>query len=61
VDRLAHAVVAAEREREVRNSAGDVHPREALLDLARRVDEILRVAGVLFDPGRDGQDIGGRR
>ena len=35
-----------------------MHPREESLDLARGVDEILRVAGVLLDPGCDGKDVG---
>ena len=58
MDRLAHAVVAAEREGEVGDATGDVDPGEALLDLPRRVDEILRVGGVLLDAGGDGEDVG---
>jgi hypothetical protein len=40
VHRLAHRVVAAERERDVRHAARDVRVRQGLLDLARRLDEV---------------------
>src|SRR5450759_3681898 len=35
-----------------------MHAREALFDLAGRLDEILRVGGVLFDSSCDRQDVG---
>jgi hypothetical protein len=57
VHRLAHHVVAAEGEREVRNTAGDVHPRAALADLAAGLDERLAVVVVLLDARGDGQDV----
>ena len=56
--RLAHAVVAAERERKVRNAPGDAHAGAATLDLACAFDEGLGVRGVLLDARRDGQDVG---
>ena len=57
VDRLAHDVVAAEREREVRDAAADLHARAALLDQPGRLDEVHRVARVLLDAGRDREDV----
>ena len=57
MDRLAHAVVAAEGEGEVRDAARDVHAGTALLDQRRGVDEVLRVVGVLLDAGRDGENV----
>ena len=55
---LAHGVVAAERERHVADAAADHGMRQTTLDIARRLDEIDGVAVVLFDAGRDGEDIG---
>ena len=57
VDRLAHAVVAAERERDVGNAAGDMAMRQRRLDVARRLDEIDGVVVVLLDAGRDREDV----
>ena len=57
VDRLADDVVAAEREREVRDAAGDLDPRAALLDQRNRVDERLREVVVLLHAGRDREDV----
>jgi hypothetical protein len=58
VHRLAHRLVAAERERQVRDAAGDMRMRQVLLDLARRLDEIDAVVVVLLDAGRDREDVG---
>ena len=55
--RLAHGVVAAEREREVRDPARDERARAALLQERDRVDERLREGRVLLDPGRDREDV----
>ena len=57
VHRLAHDVVAAEREREVRDAAARARARAALLDQRQRLDERLREAVVLLDPGRDGEHV----
>ena len=58
VHRLAHRLVAAERERQVRHAAGDVHVRQVRADPARRLDEGDAVAVVLLDAGRDREDVG---
>ena len=55
---LAHRLVAAEREREVGDAAGDMRVRQVLADPARRLDEVDAVIIVLFEPGRDRKDIG---
>ncbi len=55
---LAHRLVAAERERQVRDAAGDMGVRQVLADPARRLDEIDAVIVVLLEPGRDREDIG---
>ncbi len=57
VDRLAHRVVAAERERDVGHAAADLGIRQVLLDPARGLDEVHRVVVVLLDAGRDREDI----
>src|SRR3546814_13259254 len=57
MDRLAHGVVAAERERHVGDAAGDVAVRETFLQFARGVDEIQRVVVVFFDASGDGEDV----
>ena len=58
VHRLAHGVVAAEGEREVRDAARDLGVGQVLLDPARCVDEGLGVAVVLGNACGDGQDVG---
>ena len=58
VDRAAHRLVPAEREAQVRHAAGDPHVRMRALDLARGLDERLRVLGVLLEAGRDREDVG---
>ena len=55
--RLAHRLVAAEREREVRDAAGNVRVGQGLADLPRRLDEGDAIAVVLLDAGRDGEDV----
>ena len=51
VDGLAHDVVAAEREREVRDAAAHLaRPGQVSLMMLRRLDEVDRVAVVLLDP-----------
>ena len=57
MDRLAHRLVAAERERDVGHAAGDMAVRQRLLDDARRLDEIDGVVVVLLDAGGDGEDV----
>ena len=58
VDRLAHAVVAAEREGHVGHAAADPRLRELRLEAARRLEERDRVAGVLLDARGDREDVG---
>src|SRR5437667_56940 len=55
--RLAHDVVPAEGEAEVRDAARGTRSRAALLDLRQALDERTRVVVVLFDPGRDGEHV----
>ena len=57
VHRLAHRVVAAEREAEVRDPAARPRARAARLDQRQRLEERLREAAVLLDAGRDGEDV----
>ena len=54
---LAHHVVAAEGERQVADAAADLHPRAGLLDLPRRLDEVLAVVVMFFEAGGNGQDV----
>ncbi len=56
--RLAHAVVAAEGEGEIRYAARHVHVRELGLDAAGRVDIGACVVVMLIDAGSDGKDVG---
>ena len=55
---FAHRLVAAERERQVRHTAGDVDVREFVGDLLGGFEEVEAVAVVLFDAGGDGEDVG---
>jgi hypothetical protein len=57
VHRLAHGVIAAEREREVADAARDLGTRAALLDEPRRLDEADGVVVVLLDARRDSEDV----
>ena len=61
VHRLADHVVAAERERDVRHAAGDVHAGAGRFDPRDRFDEVDRVVVVLLDAGGDGEDVRDRR
>jgi hypothetical protein len=56
--RLAHRLVAAERERQVGDAAGNMRVRQVGADPARRLDEIDAVIIVLFEPRGDRKDIG---
>ncbi len=58
VHRLPHHLVAAEREREVRDAAARQRARAALLDQRQRRDEVAGEEIVLLDPGRDREDVG---
>ena len=58
VDRLADAVVAAERERDVGHAAAHARVRDRCLDPARRLEERVRVLRVLLHAGRDREDVG---
>ena len=57
VHRLAHVLVAAEGEREVRDPAARARARAALLDQRDRLDERPRELVVLLDPRRDREDV----
>ena len=54
---LAHDVVAAEGERQVRDAAADADTGQRSLIRGRRVDEGLGVAVVLLHAGRDGEHV----
>ena len=58
VHRLAHRVVAAERERKVGDPAGDAAGRKVLPDPAHRLDVIEAIARVLLEAGRHREDVG---
>ena len=55
---LAHGVVAAEGEREVRDAARDLRVGQVLLDPACGVDECLGIAVVFGNARGDGQHVG---
>ena len=57
VHRLAHRVVAAKGEAEVRDPARDLHAGAARLDLRDGGDERVRELRVLLDPRRDGEHV----
>ena len=57
MDRLADRLVAAERERHVRDASGDPGSRQPLLDLPDGLDEGERVLVVLGDAGCDSEDV----
>ena len=57
VDRLAHAIVAAERKRNVRQPAAHFRVRQVLAYPLRRGDKVLAVIAMLFDAGRDREYI----
>ncbi len=57
VDRLADAVVAAEREADVAHAARDERAGQLGLDPPGGLDVRDRVVGVLLDPGPDREDV----
>ena len=57
VHRLAHQLIAAEREGKVGDAAGDVGVRQVLPDPARALDESDAVAVVLLHARGDGEDV----
>ena len=57
MDGLAHGVVAAEGERDVRDAAGDERAGQVLLDPAGGLDEVQPVVRVLLDARGDGEDV----
>ena len=57
VHRLAHRVVAAEREAEVRDAAARAGAGAALLDPRQREQEVAGVRVVLLEPGRDREHV----
>ena len=57
VHRFADDIVAAERERQVAHAAAHLHARAGRLDDAGRLDEVDRIGVVLFETGRDGEDV----
>ena len=61
VHRLAHVLVAAEREREVGDAAARPRARAALLDQRQRLDERLRELVVLLDARGDREHVRDRR
>ncbi len=57
VDRLAHRVVAAERERHVGHAAARQGVGQVVADVGAGLDEVHRVVVVLLDAGGDGEDV----
>src|SRR5690606_16083993 len=58
VDRLAHGVIAAEREADVRYAARHARMRQIAGDPAGRLDEVDRIMIVFFDAGGDRKHVG---
>ncbi len=56
--RLAHRLVAAEREGQIGHAARHMGVRQVLPDPAHRLDIGEAVAVMLLDAGRDGEDVG---
>ncbi|MNK86739.1 hypothetical protein D3C87_1066570 [compost metagenome] len=57
VDRLAHRVVATERERHVGHAARGQRIRQFVADVGAGVDEVHGVVVVFFDAGGHGEDV----
>ena len=57
VHRFAHRVVAAERERQVRNAPRDLGLRQLRADPAHRFEVFNAVARMLVQPRRNGEDV----
>ena len=55
--RFAHGVVAAKGKRNVADTAADARAGQIRFDPARRFDEIDRVVAMLFETGRDGENV----
>ena len=58
VDGFPHGIVAAKRERDVGDTAGNQGMGQGVLDDLDRLDEVQAVAVVLLDAGCDGEDVG---
>ncbi len=58
VNRLAHRIIAPEREGHIGNPAGDTRERQMLSYPACCIDEIDSVVIVFLDPCRNGKHIG---
>ena len=56
--RLAHLLIAAEGEGEIRDAAGDMGMRILAADDLGRLDEGLAIFVMLFQAGGDGEDVG---
>jgi predicted GNAT family acetyltransferase len=57
VDRFAHRIVAAEREGDVGDAAGNLRARQVRANPGAGLDEVDGVVVVLFDAGGDGEDV----
>ena len=57
MDRFAHHVVAAERERQVTDAAADLDARTHLFDACRGFHEVLGVVVVLLEPCRNRENV----
>jgi hypothetical protein len=58
MNRLAHRIVAPERERHIGHAAGNQRVRQLGLDAASGFDEIHRIVVVFGDAGGDGENVG---
>ncbi len=58
MDRLAHRIIATERETHIRDAAAGLRIRQILTDPAHGLDEIDGVVVVFFDTGGNREDIG---
>ena len=58
VNRFANRIVAAEREGDVRDAAGNQRVRQLAFNVFTGADKVLRIVVVLFNAGGDGEDIG---
>ena len=57
VDCFADGIVSAKRERNITDAAAHFRVGEVFLDALGGVNELHRVVVVLFDTGRDGEDV----
>ena len=58
VNRFAHGIVAAERERHVADAAGNERAGKVFTDVAATFDEIDGIVVVFLDAGGDGEHVG---